>query len=226
MPPTIDLLGRRFQRWFVLHQTPKPVWARKAAYWWCRCDCGTQRRVASTSLIGGLSTSCGCQNRERIRATLTKHGFANADKRARPPEYSIWCHMIRRCESVTGPDYPEWGGRGIRVCDRWRTSFADFYADMGPRPSPRYSIDRRDNNGPYAPENCAWVLMRVQSNNRRDNRRITWKGRTQTLAQWGREIGLHPLTLSMRIKAHWPLDRALTEPLHIRKSSRRLRSTL
>lgn len=213
MPPKVDLLGRRFQRWFVLRETPRPSWARKVIYWWCRCDCGRERRVNSSSLVSGLSTSCGCQNRERIRATLTTHGFAATDKSTRPPEYTIWCHVIRRCESTTSPNYPDYGGRGIRVCDRWH-DFGAFYADMGPRPSALHSIDRRDNDGPYAPENCAWVSMRTQSNNRRNNRRITWNGRSQTLTQWGRELGLRPATLLGRIKSHWSLERAMTEPLH------------
>jgi hypothetical protein len=121
--------------------------------------------------------------------------------------------MKMRCYNVRFIEYPRYGARGITVCDRWRNTFASFLADVGPRPSSQHSIERRDNDGNYTPENCYWATRIEQANNTRRNRRISLYGRTQTLAQWCRELGVKPYTLKDRIyKLGWTPEKALMTP--------------
>jgi hypothetical protein len=123
--------------------------------------------------------------------------------------------MIGRCENPNNAKYHRYGARGIRVCARWRNDFMAFYIDMGPRPSPRHSIERLDNDGDYTPENCVWALPRVQSNNRSTNILIEWHGQRLTATEWSRLTGISATTIKNRFRAHWPLDRIFTQPTRI-----------
>lgn len=126
---------------------------------------------------------------------------------------NMWRHMWQRCENENYPSYARYGGRGIVVCERWR-SFGLFLADMGNKPSPQHTIDRIDNNGPYAPENCHWATKRQQSNNRRDNRLLTYQGKTQTLTEWARERQLLSQTIGIRLQRGATIEQALAPILH------------
>jgi hypothetical protein len=136
-------------------------------------------------------------------ARNTKHGLHRA------PENAIWREMKQRCTNPKSRKYPRYGGRGIRVCPAWDL-FEQFYADMGPRPSPAHSIDRTDNDGNYEPGNCRWRTRSEQQRNRRNNHLLTYQGKTQTIAAWAEETGLRPMTLSYRISAGWGTELALT----------------
>jgi hypothetical protein len=110
--------------------------------------------------------------------------------------------------------FARYGGRGITVCDRWRHSFENFLADMGMKPSPRHSLDRKENDGNYEPSNCRWALPRDQCNNRNNNTNIEFRGITRTVTEWARELGMHDTTLFMRLyKSKWTVERALTTPV-------------
>lgn len=129
-------------------------------------------------------------------------------------EYRTWKDIRRRCNSANRPDHGRYGGRGIVVCQRWMESFQNFLADMGKRPSPRHSIERDDNDGPYSPDNCRWATASEQQRNKRNNRMLTHEGRTMCLAAWAEAIGVKSSIIWSRIFSYkWTVARALTEPV-------------
>lgn len=123
-------------------------------------------------------------------------------------EYSVWLGMRQRCQNPNTRNWHRYGGRGIKVCDRWR-SFRAFFDDMGERPSKKHSIDRLDNDGDYEPTNCAWALVRQQASNKADTRNITAFGKTQCINHWAQELGLAQSALTRRINAGWPAEIAM-----------------
>ncbi len=202
-----DITGQTFGRLTVLRQIDRPAHVRgRHAYWEVQCVCGTLAHVSGPDLIGGHTQSCGCLQRERAYAVNYQHG------RSHTPEHSIWIKMIERCEQPRATGYRHYGGRGIRVCERWRESFTNFLADMGPRPTPKHSIDRIDVNGHYEPGNVRWATQREQMNNTRSNRVLDWNGEQLTMTQWAERMNLRPGTLGFRIRSGWSVDRALTTP--------------
>jgi len=153
--------GKRYGRLTVIRRSDKATY--RGASWLCRCDCGMKTVVASCHLRKGDTRSCGCLRVDVGRELLTTHGLYYE----RMSEYWTWNDMIRRCYSPKRKRYPDYGGRGIRVCKRWRESFANFFADMGPRPK-RLTLERKNNDGNYTPKNCCWATRKQQVHNRRD----------------------------------------------------------
>lgn len=199
-----DFLGKRFGRLIVT-----ACWRHPKRGLMCRvlCDCGEEDDAIGYNLMGGQKTSCGCAFREMLIDRNTTHGKHDHDI------YRIWCSMRQRCTDPQHSDYPRYGGRGIKVCDRWRQSFDAFLADMGDRPSPKHSLDRIDYDGDYTPENCRWATDQEQAHNRSDNRHIEAFGRSRLLCEWAEESGIPVSTLRNRIdRFGWPPDRALTTP--------------
>ena len=127
------------------------------------------------------------------------------------PEYRSWKQLIQRCENPNDPSYKNYGGRGIKVNRAWRRSFEKFYLDMGARPGPQYSIERKDNNGEYGKENCCWATKVEQVNNRRNNIFLTYQGKTQTVAQWARELSIPVKRIRARLNYGWDHYRTLSE---------------
>ncbi len=127
-----------------------------------------------------------------------------------PDEYRAWHGMRSRCRDTANPRY---GGRGLTVCERWR-SFENFYADMGPKPEIGRScqLDRIDNDGHYCPENCRWATIKQQARNRCSNRLIEYNGYIKTLSEWAESSGITTGCLYRRISYGWTLDRALSSP--------------
>jgi hypothetical protein len=131
--------------------------------------------------------------------------------RSRTPIHRVWSTMVERCTSPKSKKWPLYGGRGIRVCERWLT-FENFLADMGERPSAGHTLDRIDTDGHYEPGNVRWATQTEQQRNRRNNRLITFRGETLCLAAWAERVGLSIGTLGFRVRSGWPVERAITEP--------------
>jgi len=213
MPKKINLAGRRFGRLVVLHDTGERK--NREVVWHCLCDCGNEVNVVGHDLTSGRTTSCGCYKRERVAEANTVHGMAQRGKQH--PMYNTWARMIQRCENPNDKPYKYYGGRGITVCEEWHNSaiFIDWALANGWQKG--LTLDRIDNDGNYEPSNCHWVTRKEQARNRRSNRRITFNGKTQTLAQWAEELNIKDKILWNRInRYHWPIERALTEPVRRR----------
>ena len=129
------------------------------------------------------------------------------------PENMAWREMRKRCYSVQHARYADYGGRGISVCERWKASFEAFYEDMGPRPSSSHSLERINNDGNYEPGNCRWATPQEQARNRRNNRLLTFQGKTLCAAEWSAITGIHYNTLYGRIAKGWSDERVLTTPV-------------
>ena len=196
--------GQQFGRLTVLEKTR---YATHKWGWLCKCVCGTHTTVLPWCLARGYTKSCGCLARDLKIARLFKHGA----RKAKVPEYRIWMAMRERCNRTNGPQFSNYGGRGIKVCARWN-SFRAFLKDMGTRPTPHHSIDRINNELGYGPDNCRWATSQEQANNTRYNRHLTFQGRTQTMAQWSRETGLTSPRICNRLKQGWSIERTLSTP--------------
>lgn len=173
------------------------------------CSCGIRKEIRDDHVRHGYTKSCGCLKKtssqkslEKARAKNTKHGMAGSKI------YNIWSAMKERCSNPKQRFYSYYGGRGISVCDRWKT-FENFYADMGDRPDGK-TLDRIDNNLGYSPENCRWATRAEQQANIRTNRRIEHNGRNLTLSQWSKIIGVHRNTIEGRLDSNWPIEKVLS----------------
>lgn len=202
MAKATDLTGQTFGRLTAISRAPN---SGSRTMWNCICACGTERVIHARNLMHGLTQSCGCLWLEVMKQVKTTHGKRSA------PEYVVWCQMRYRCTKPENKSYVNYGGRGIKVCERW-ASFENFYADMGPRPSPTHTLDRIDNNGPYSPDNCRWATPKEQANNRRTPKtaaRIEYGGQHLTLRELGQATGINYRTLEWRYAQGWRGEKLL-----------------
>lgn len=178
----------------------------------CQCDCGSHCSVRDTQMRNGKTKSCGCERREQCRkmATVTNATHGQTRGGICSPEYTAWRAIQTRCYNSSSKDYKRYGGRGIRVCEQWLKSFPAFFQDMGPRPSRFYSIERKENDGPYAPENCRWATAKEQSENRCNTIMLEHSGEAHTVSDWSRLLGIHKATLQHRLKRGWSVEKALS----------------
>ena len=178
----LDLTGERFGRLVALRYSGL---RNQKRLWLCRCDCGNQKEVRVEKLRSGATKSCGCLQVEAShRPKRVKHG------KYQTAEYQTWISMRKRCRYNGNASYKRYGGRGIGVCDRWLNSFENFYADMGDKPSPEYSLDRVDNDRDYSPENCKWSTPVEQGRNRANTRFATYLGVTRPVMEWADIFGM------------------------------------
>lgn len=194
-----DITGKKFGRLQVLEIGPKKTGQYN---WWCLCDCGEKRLVAGGDLRSGHTRSCGCLKRDRTIETHTTHG------KSRSPEFSIWRGIRKRCNTPTAHAFEHYGGRGIKICSRW-DNFENFLADMGPRPTPKHSVERIDHDGDYCPENCKWVIWDDQANNRRNTHFVVINGERMSLKRACEKHGRRYNRTSERIrKLKWSVEEA------------------
>ena len=204
LPSYGNLVGERFGRLVVQR------WAYSQSerrYWLCRCDCGQETTVSTGHLREGDVASCGCLQKELSSQRHRTHGMT--DSRV----YHSWRGILSRCYNPHGKAYQSYGGRGITVCERWRYSFENFYADMGDPPI-GLTLERKDTNGQYSPENCVWATWQRQRINQRRTVYYTHNGETHHVQEWSVITGIHRSTLAYRInKLQWDIARALTTPV-------------
>jgi hypothetical protein len=199
-----DIAGQKFGRLAAVERAANAPNGK--ARWFCRCDCGSLITALSNNLIAGRSTSCGCARSETIKRQLTRHGHATDGLSV---EYKRWKSIKDRCCNPNQESYPLYGGRGIRVCDRWLNDFSAFIVDMGPIPSPKHTIERKDNSLGYSPENCVWATTVEQANNRSNNRVLDVHGAQYTMAEACRIYGAPYDQVKGRIRRGWTAEEAL-----------------
>lgn len=205
----VDMEGQKFYRLTIVRQADKDAHGRVC--WLCLCDCGRQIVVPIYRLKNDNTKSCGCFKTDNLVRRNTKHGYRTRDETTK--EYMVWKAMKGRCANPKSKDYPNYGGRSIRVCDRWRNSFINFLEDMGECPL-GYSLDRVNNNKGYSENNCRWATREEQANNKRNNHWITFGDKTQTMIQWAKELGIKYRTLRNRINTlKWSVEKSLTKPV-------------
>lgn len=210
----VELLGQTFGRLRVIGPSTEKFHGRMK--WECVCECGTTCIVPGERLRHGTKRSCGCLYRESRRGIRLTHGGKSSKNPW--PEYAIWRGMIQRCHRPKTSSYPNYGGRGIKVCTRWRKSFAAFIEDMGRRPAPELTLDRRDNNQGYFKTNCHWTTKIEQANNKRNVLRMTINGITKTLRGWSDVSGIPKHVLIFRHRQNWPEGLFLAPPGMRRKN--------
>jgi len=204
-----DLTGQRFTRLMVLERVPNhKLWVR----WNCKCDCGKETIVYAGHLTKNHTQSCGCLQKERLLESITKHGQSH---RKKTRSYQTWENMRARCHNPKHLAYPNYGARGIRVCKRW-DSFENFQEDMGERPTGK-SLDRINNTKGYSKSNCRWATIKEQSRNKRNNRVLTYNGKSQVATDWAHELGMTVTVMMSRLKRGWSVERIFTQPVKPRK---------
>jgi len=211
--------GERFEMLVVIRETGTyympPGGQGRAPLVLCRCDCGKERTVTRGRLQSGRAKSCGCRN---FRGTHRMHGT---------PAHTSWRAMIARCTRKADPGYHNYGGRGIAICEKWKT-FRGFYADMGDPPA-SHTLDRIDNNGNYEPSNCRWATPTQQMRNARINRLLTLDGERLSIAEWAERFGLCDQTIRSRLNYGWAIRDVITAPRrptgrHAEPNSKRARA--
>ena len=205
--------GTKFGSWTVLGRGSSRGKHRLVAV---VCACGTEKELQRSALLGGSSTSCGCQSSLRRSASMKKHGCAPGSFTKSTPEYNSWRAMRRRCLTPAAPGYEIYGGRGIKVCREW-DSFEQFLADMGRRPD-GMTLERLDVDGDYTPKNCVWATSKDQAFNRRTTKHkaICWRGETRSLVDWSGVVGISQSTLHRRLFVlSWSVDKALSTPIRV-----------
>lgn len=187
MSKKVNIIGERFGKLTVIEEC-KERYKHNVIKYKCQCDCGNIFYTRSVSLRSGKTKSCGC----------LKHGKSNTRL------YKIYEGMKKRCYCETDYHYVRWGERGITICDEWLNNFMSFYNwAMSNGYQDNLTIDRIDNNKGYDPTNCRWITNKEQANNRRSNVRLTYNGKTQTIAQWAEELNIHYKCLWKRHKLGW-----------------------
>lgn len=188
-----EVIGNTYGRLTVINELEKKGIYRRVLVV-CSCNLKTQKVVYLNGLRSKSTTSCGCIQKEATSAAKKIHGLRNHEL------YSTWWNMNERCKNPKVKQYPDYGGRGIKVCKEWQ-KIENFINDMWPTYLKGLSVERIDNNKGYSPENCRWATKFDQSRNMRSNRNLTFNGKTQCVTDWCKELGLNYTTVIKRMNA-------------------------
>lgn len=201
-----DLSGQSFGRISVIEYSHT---IKKRAHWKCICKCGTSCVIAGKYLINGQTKSCGCLKPDTTRIRTLSHGES---RNGRTKEYRTWKGIRTRCKNTSHHKYPIYGGRGIRICNRWE-SYTNFLEDMGRAPSETHSIERINVDGDYEPNNCKWATPKEQANNTRRACIIEIGGISKRLSQWCDQYNQrYHLARARILYSGWDPIMALTTP--------------
>jgi hypothetical protein len=196
----LDKTGQRFGRLVVVSYIAgfrNTDGQKTPAKWFCKCDCGNTIECVSGNLTSGNTKSCGCLGDENRKTSTKTHG------KRHHPLYAVWRTMRDRCNNPNQKSYFRYGGRGIKVCERWLLSFENFWEDMSSGWGKGLSIERIDNNGPYSPENCIWASRKIQARNRKSSHFINTPDGKMTIAEASERYGIKPRAIWMRISYGW-----------------------
>lgn len=177
-------------------------WVSGRRFCKCACDCGNEKTIAASSLMNGDTKSCGCLRSSMMKAKQTKHGAYGS------LAYRSYRAMLARCTDNKHPEFSHYGGRGILICDRWKSGFAAFLADMGERPQGT-TLDRIDVDGMYEPSNCRWATIADQANGKRNVRVIEHNGLSHTITEWSKILGIPRDRISCRLKRGKSIEESL-----------------
>lgn len=166
--------------------------------WLFKCDCGKEKEIRLDRVKSKEIKSCGCLRNNQLKTHNLRYH----------PLYNIYYNIKRRCYNPVNPSYKDYGGRGIKMCDRWKNSFQNFYNDMIKSYIKGLSIDRINNDGNYELSNCRWATIKEQSQHRRNTVYLTYQGRTQNLTQWAKELKINRKTLEKRLKSGWSIEKS------------------
>lgn len=200
-------IGQRFGRLLVTARLESDK--NGNSRWLCKCDCGNESTPQGQALRSGATISCGCAAKEINSERSTKHGASSTR------EYKAWHMMIQRCTNPKNHKWHRYGARGIKVCDRW-LSYESFLEDMSPRPR-GMTLDRRENDGNYEPDNCRWATPLQQANNRSVNVMVDIDGESMTMSVACRRFGIKRETVADRIRRGWEPRAAIVTPLNQRR---------
>lgn len=209
MAKRADLAGHVFGRLTAVEDVGKNKHGKRL--WKCKCQCGTSVDVPAGNLQSGNTKSCGCFQKENTSAYSKTHGFRGSKL------YHVYSGMVDRCTRENHKSYAYYGGRGIFVCQEWledRSRFFEWAMANGYKEG--LTLDRVENDGPYAPDNCRWVDRFAQCSNTRDNVMLTYQGKTQHAMAWARELGLDPNNIWRRKREGWSDEDALTSKRYTR----------
>lgn len=207
-PKSLNMTGKKFNKLTIIeHQAPK----KGNRFVLCKCECGNVTSVRLNRLTYGSTKSCGClqiktaiKNQKKAALKNRKHGMSNTNI------YSIWKNMMNRCHKKDNPNYVNYGGRGIKVCNRWK-DIKKFYIDMGEPPNKKYSLERIDNNGNYCKENCRWATPLEQARNTRRNIIVTYNGKKMCFSKFVQENKLSYIKAIYRYKKNYSLVQIMEE---------------
>ena len=200
--------GTRFNRLLIIElaEKRKTLSGRLNYLYKCKCNCGTIKVIFESMLKSGRTKSCGCLRKEVRVQCMKTHGMTKTKT------WKAWSAMKDRCTQKNSKHYKHYGGRGIKVCERWKNSFENFLEDLGEKPD-GFTLDRINSDGDYSPENCRWASLKEQQNNKRNNRILEFNNQRKTMSEWADFVGIKYNTLRSRLERGWEIERALWQKL-------------